>query len=256
VTADDYVRQVNYWLTDLPWRTKKELLGELRVHLAELSTDADLTALGTPEQYAADLRAAAGLERRRGVSAFLRARRPRNLILTVLTLTVIGLVVGSLVWIQSYQPMAFYGSGIEPPRAKSEPGVAAVFVIFKKGRSFKFGVTVKNTGPFAVRVLGAPYPSSLPFSAHLVGTHIIQGSGVYSVPPAHVPFTLKPGDVVALTLEGVYRCGGMSNSTTISLTDFPIRFSFLWRTTTARVPLVEPLSIHLQGDAGCPGPKP
>jgi hypothetical protein len=253
MTSEDYLRRVEFELRDLPWGMRRDLMSELRHHLSELP---DATNLGTPEQYASDLRTAAGLERRRGAIAFLRARRPRNLVATVVALTVIGLAIGSVVWIESYQPIAFYGSGIEPPRAKSEPGVAAVFVIFKKGRPFQFGVTVKNTGPFAVRVLGAPYPSSLPFSAHLVGTRILQGSGAYVVAPVHFPFTLKAGDVAALTLEGVYRCGGMSNSTTIGLTDFPIRFSFLWRTTTARVPLVEPLSIHLQGDAGCPGPTP
>jgi hypothetical protein len=249
MTSEDYLRRVEFELRDLPWGMRRDLMSELRHHLSELP---DATNLGTPEQYASDLRTAAGLERRRGAIAFLRARRPRNLVATVVALTVIGLAIGSVVWIESYQPIAFYGSGIEPPRAKSEPGVAAVFVIFKKGRPFQFGVTVKNTGPFAVRVLGAPYPSSLPFSAHLVA-YGIEGSGGF---PERFPFTLKPGDVVALTLEGVYKCGGMANSTTIGLTDFPIRFSFLWRTTTARVPLVEPLSIHLQGDAGCPGPTP
>lgn len=253
MTSEDYLRRVGFELRDLPWGMRRDLMSELRHHLTELP---DAAAVGTPEEYAADLRAAAGLERRRGVIAFLRARRPRNLIVTVVVTAVIGLAIGSLLWIQSYQPISPYGSGIEPSRAKSEPGIAATYVIFKKGRPFKFGVYVKNTGPFAVRVLGAPYPSSLPFTAHLAGTHIIQGSGVAGGYPAHFPFTLEPGDVVALTLEGVYRCGGMSNSTTISLTGFPIRFSFLWRTATANVPLVEPLSIHLQGDAGCPGPTP
>lgn len=256
MTPDEYLRRVDHRLSDLPWGTKKDLLAELRAHLAELPAGTGLDALGEPEQYAADLRAAAGLEHRRGVIAFLRARRPRNLILTALALTVIGLAIGAAAWIHSYQPIALTGSGIEPPRAKSDPGVSAVFVIFKKGRPFQYGVVVKNTGPFAVRVLGVPYPSSLPISAHLVATHLIQDSGTAGGFPVHLPFSLAPGDVVALALEGVYQCGGMSNSTTITLTDFPVRFSFLWRTTTARIPLSEPLSIHLQGDAGCPGSTP
>ena len=249
MNSEDYLRRVAFELRDLPWGMRRDLISELRHHLSELP---DAANLGAPEQYAADLRAAAGLERRRGAIAFLRARRLRNVVATVIALAVIGLAIGSVVWIESYQPITFDGGGIEPQRAKSEPGVAAVFVIFKKGRPFRFGVTVKNTGPFAVRVLGVSYPSTLPFSAHLVATRILQGSGAYAIAPLPVPFTLKPGDVAALTLEGVYRCGGMSNSTTIGLTDFPIRYSFLWRTATARVPLVEPLSIHLQGDAGCP----
>lgn len=250
MTADDYLRRVEVALRDLPWGMRRDLISELRRHLGELP---DASRTETPEEYAADLRAAAGLERRRGAIAFLRARRPRNLILTVVILTMLGLAIGAVAWIQSYEPIAFYGSGIEPPRAKSEPGVAAVYVIFKKGRPFRFGVAVKNKGPFAVRVLGVPYPSSLPFTARLVATRSYGSSGVA---PARLPLTLEPGETVALALEGVYRCGGMSNSTTISLTDFPIRFSFLWRTATANVPLAEPLNIHLQGDAGCPGPTP
>jgi hypothetical protein len=257
VIAEDYLRMVSFELRDLPWQMRRQLVSELKGHLAELPPETDfLGRLGRPEQYAADLRAAAGLERRRGPIAFLRARRPRNLVVIAALLTLIGLAIGSVAWIQTYQPIASYGTGIEPPRAKSEPGIAATYVIFKKGRRFQYGTYVKNTGRFAVRVLGVPYPPSLPFSAHLVATEILQGSGTIAVAPIHVPFTLRPGEVVALTLEGVYKCGGMANSTSIGLTDFPVRFSFLWRTTTARVPLVEPLSIHLQGDAGCPGPTP
>jgi uncharacterized membrane protein len=68
VTAEEYVHRVNFWLTDLPWGTKKALLSELRGHLAELPADTDLDTLGAPEQYAKDLRAAAGLERGAGSS--------------------------------------------------------------------------------------------------------------------------------------------------------------------------------------------
>jgi len=89
VTAEEYVRQVDFRLRDLPWKTRRELVSELRAHLSELPAD-ELASLGTPEQYASDLRSAAGLERRRGPIAFLLARRPRNLVLTVVALAVIG----------------------------------------------------------------------------------------------------------------------------------------------------------------------
>ena len=79
MTAEDYLRRVDVAVRDLPWRTRRELNSELRGHLAELPADTDFVErLGTPERYAADLRSAAGLERRRGPIAFLRARRPRN----------------------------------------------------------------------------------------------------------------------------------------------------------------------------------
>lgn len=61
------------------------------------------------------------------------------------------------------------------------------------------------------------------------------------------PFDLPPGQIRLFILQGVwrYRCRpGMNRGTTIlSLTDFPVRFSILWRTATARIPLPEPLAI-------------
>ncbi len=137
MTADEYLRNVSFWLGDLPWGQRQDLLAEIRAHLAELPADTDLEArLGTPDEYAADLRAAAGLERRRGPIAFLRARRPRNLILAVLALTVIGLAIGTVVWVDSYQPHR--NSGNTRLRAARlgmlrTPATART-VVFHKGR--------------------------------------------------------------------------------------------------------------------------
>jgi uncharacterized membrane protein len=95
VTHDDYLRRVARGLSDLPWSTRRGLLADLRDHLAELPPETNLPArLGTPEQYTADLRAAAGLERRRGLRAYLRARRPRNVIVVTLAVVVLSLTVG------------------------------------------------------------------------------------------------------------------------------------------------------------------
>jgi hypothetical protein len=77
VTRDEYVRNVGWWLRDLRWSTRRDLLTELRAHLDELPADTDLSAeLGPPEAYADDLRTAAGLERRRGVIALRRVNEP------------------------------------------------------------------------------------------------------------------------------------------------------------------------------------
>ena len=76
MTPDEYLRASATGCAICRWRMRRDLLAELRAHLAELPAGTDLRAqLGPPEQYAADLRAAAGLERRRGPIAFLRARR-------------------------------------------------------------------------------------------------------------------------------------------------------------------------------------
>jgi hypothetical protein len=122
VTADDYLSRVDAALRDLPWSQRRELLAELRSHLAELPAGTDLRELGTPEEYAADLRSAAGLERRHGPVAFLRARRPRNVLLTLLALTVIGLAIGAVAWIQSYQPISFAGASQLPDDSRPALG--------------------------------------------------------------------------------------------------------------------------------------
>lgn len=245
MTAEDYLGRVAFELRDLPWGTRRELVSELQGHLSELPPDIDLGArLGKPEEYAADLRVAAGLERRRGLIAFLRARRPRNLILTVVALTVIGLAIGAVQWIDSYQPLAFYG-GEEPPLGVVEaPGGNSQSVVFRQGRPFRLGLDIQNTGGFTVRVLGAGYaPQRLPFSARL----LMSGPTSPGFPPLmrFHPFDMKPGEGRLLLLQGVYaNCREWNGeSGAVAIFDFPIRFRFLWRTTTAHVRLPEELAI-------------
>lgn len=255
--AEDYLRDVGFALRDLPWRTKRDLLSELRVHLAELPAEPSLrTQLGAPEAYAAELRAAAGLERRRGVIAFLRARRPRNLALTAAALTVIGLVIGAVSWIDSYQPLAFE-NGEEPPLGTVEsPAGYGESVVFRKGRPFRLGLDIKNTGRFTVRVLGLSYGPGMPFSARLVMSGPMRYSGFRQTYLRFHPFDMKPGEVRVLELQGSYtNCRGWVGRTGSEgpLVDFPVRYRFLWRTATANIRLPEPLAFVYQKDS-CPTP--
>lgn len=247
MTAEEYLRRVNYWLNDLPWGTKRDLLAELRAHLAELPAGSDLNELGPPEQYAADLRTAAGLERRHGVFAFLRARRPRNLVLTVVVLTVMGLAIGAVVWVDSYQPLVAAGSMANPAGAKDNAVGGFESVVFHQGRPFRFGIDIRNDGSHTVRVLGVSYgPGQMPFAARLLVSGPSLGGTVMPMTRFH-PFDLPPGQIRLLMLRGVfhYRCPrGMDQGETImSIDDLPVRFSFFWKTATAAVPLPEPLKI-------------
>lgn len=253
MTADEYVRRVNYWLTDLPWGTKKQLLAELRGHLSELPVETDLDSLGTPEQYAADLRAAAGLDRRRGAIAFLRARRPRNLILTVLVLTVIGLAIGAVAWIDSYQPIAFAGGTQEPLDAKPSLGSAGVTVVFHKGHPFEYGISIQNNGRFTVRVLGIPKSVTDFYKGRLLMSEDQTRMDELPLQRFH-PFDMKPGSVRWLVFKGVYACttGMGPGPGGLTWEAIGVRFKFLWRTATASVPLDDPLTFTFP--KGCPSP--
>jgi hypothetical protein len=256
VTPDEYIREVGYWLNDLPWSMRRDLLAELRTHLDELPPGTDLrTELGPPQKYAGDLRSAAGLERRRGPIAFLRARRPRNLILIVLVLAVIELGIGAIVWIDRYQPLAFGDTYQFPAGAKSAPGLEGESVVFRKGRPFRLGVNVFNNGRFPVRVLGVPYWSWLPFSGRVMMSKPAKYTGgVYKPFTRFHPFDLKPGKAVFLYLQGVYACrSGTASGSSTGLNSFPVRYSFLWRTRTTYIPFGEDLAFVFK--KGCPPAK-
>jgi hypothetical protein len=257
VTRDEYVRNVGWSLRDLPWSTRRDLLAELGAHLDELPPDTDLRAeLGRPEQYASDLRSAAGLERRRGPVAFLRARRPRNLILVVLAVTVAGLAIGAVAWIDSYQPLAYGNATQDPLDSKPTSGAPGVTVLFHKGHPFLYGVTIRNRGRFPVRILGVPRDVTDFFKARLFTNEPNPADNERPLERFR-PFDLQPGETRWLVLRGVYACttgmGGPSHGgyTASTSTAIPVRFSFLWRTTTASIPLDEPLTVSFQKE-GCP----
>ena len=249
MTTDDYLRRVDAALRDLPWGMRRELVAELRGHLAELSTDTDLASLGTPEEYATQLRSAADLERRRGPIAFFRARRPRNVVLVVVALALLGFTIGTVRWVDGYQPLAFAGYGLLPDRASATPTGDGSLVVFHDGGRFNYGISVANRGRFAVRVLGVPQPPIRAFSARLF---VSKPGELASPPQRHAvpympfrPFDLQPGEQRLLVLRGIYhtspalchsglRWGGPTR------VEFPVRFSFLWKTTTIQIRRLSP----------------
>jgi len=256
LAADNYVRQVEVALRDLPWRQRRELVAGIEQHLSELPAEANLHALlGPPLQYAAELRAAAGLARLRGPIAFLRARRPRNLVLTAIALVLVGLAIGAVVWIDTYQPLAFDMGTANPAGVKEAPAGDSESVVFRAGKPFEFGLDVENSGPFTVRLVGSDVSSDL-FRARLFRSPLMSanGPGFPSPLTAFRPFDLAPGQAVALVLKGVYRardCSNWNDGGSTSLTDFPVRYSFLWRTATAEIPLPQELAIVVPKGGAC-----
>lgn len=253
MTAEDYLRRVAFELRDLPWQLRQDLVAELRAHLSELPADTDLLArLGTPAEYASDLRATASLERRRGTIAFLRARRPRNVILTVVVLTAVGLATGAVAWIQSYQPIAFAGAALDPYGAKEDAGGSAESVVFRNGQAFRLGITVQNTGRFSVRVLGVPLSGGLPFAARLLMSGPRRDPGAHPPFQRFRPFDLKPGEIRVLLLKGVFtRCRAFAPAGTVGVPAIPVRYRFLWRAATIAIPLPEQLAIVFPKTGRC-----
>jgi hypothetical protein len=66
--AQAFLAAVEQELVDLPADDRRELLDDLALHLAERDGDADSAPLGSPQEYARELRDAAGLPARAAVS--------------------------------------------------------------------------------------------------------------------------------------------------------------------------------------------
>lgn len=265
MTAESYVREVELALRDLPWSQRRDLIADLRLHLADLPPETDLVArLGTPERYAADLRAAEGIERRRGLVAFLRARRPRNVILVTLLVVVLALAIGAtitaVVYVDRYQPLSNAGFGLGTPGMKPSPGQDGNTVLFHQGRPFFYGIGITNDGRYGVRILGALRPGSGNdfFTGRLLMSKDEHCEDAGRLEPFH-PFEMKPDACRFLVFKGVFKCGntawpgghGRYNYDSFGLTDFSVRYSFLWRTATVAIPQTDPLEISFQKE-GCP----
>lgn len=260
MTADQYLREVAFAIRDLPWRTKHDLLADLRHHLAELPPDTNLVAqLGSPVNYGAELRAAAGLERRRGSVAFLRARRPRNLVLTALGLTVVGLTIATAVWINSYKPLQT-GNAAYAPGAHDSPTGDGIYYVFRQGKRFEYGMTIWNSGRFAVRIVAVPLQYGWPVKFRVLmsaPTSFNYGGIPRPYTPFH-PFDLRPGDERGVVFSGAYDepCWYRRRGLSEPRDAIPVRFKFLWHTKTVWIALPEKLTFVFTKASECARAKP
>lgn len=255
MNAAAYAREVDRALRDLPWTLRRELASELRGHLAELPPGEDLVErLGDPGAYAAEMRAAAGLDPQRGPIAFLRARRPRNVALAVLALVLAAVVIIGVAWVQSYQPIEW--AGIVVPRHVPLNDQETVETIpFRSGGHFRLGVAVSNAGEFPVSIVGLGHIEALPvaflpnpplpFSVRLLASRPSKHWVFHGPYAPFAPIDLQPGAAVMLVLEGTFakscrpwQRGGVADvgtSRDMPPGYFPIRFHFLWKTETALI---------------------
>jgi HAAS domain-containing protein len=244
VSGDRYVHAVEMQLLGLPWRVRKNLVADLRVHLSEIPAVEDLVArLGSPQSYAGELRSAAGLAPRRGLRAFVRARRPRNVVVAVALVGVAAAVAAAVTWARSYQPVGAGSTGMSPV-VSSEGALGETVAPFLNGKPFEMGLFVRNSGRFAVRILDVPLAGIHPFVARkFTARSDERGTG----PPVRFqPFTLEPGRERLIVLRGRYaNCHDWAAGTSVGYEAMPVRMRFLRWTHTIFVKLFTPLVIRM-----------
>jgi uncharacterized membrane protein len=77
-TKADYLDQVATGLAGLPEEDREEVIQDLEAHLAELSDDTVIEALGTPAEFVAEFRSSAGLDGEPERIRFPRIRKARQ----------------------------------------------------------------------------------------------------------------------------------------------------------------------------------
>lgn len=244
MSTDQYLASVEAHLTDLPWRLRKDLVADLHVHLDELPPGENLAArLGSPESYAGELRAAAGLGPRRGPIAFLCARRPRNLVFAITVLAVVGAVAGAVAWASNYQPLGPGSTGMSPV-VSGEGALDETVAPFRNGKPFQIGFSVRNAGRFAVRILDVPLEGHHPFVARTFTAR--SGERGTGPPVPFKAFTLEPGRERLIVLRGRYaNCSNWVAGSSVGYEAMPVRTRFLRWTHTVFVKLLTPLVIRM-----------
>lgn len=255
MNADQYLAAVELQLGDLPWKARKHLAADLRLHLAELPPGEDLVErLGSPAAYAAELRSAEGLAVPRGPIAFLRARRPRNVAIALVLVAVVAALIAAAAWASSYQPVVT-GSTWMNPRGGRAGALEEYVATFRPGAPFQLGFSIRNDGRFPVRIVDVPLGNFYPFVVRAFvippNPHVVdfQTHGE----PFH-PFTLAPGEERLLALRGRYRtCASYPASAGSAITVFglPVRERFALWSQTVDVELASPLVIQTTARHAC-----
>lgn len=193
----------------------------------------------------------AGLSPQRGPIAFLRARRPRNLVFTVIVLSVFGALAGGVVWGRSYQPVGAGSTGLSP-NPSTEGALHETVARFRNHRPFQFGFSMRNDGRFAVRILDIPLNDGFtrPFAVRAFIDPAEIGMSE-TQEPFHA-FTLRPGHERFIVLRGRYaNCDKYVANNSLIFDAMPVRTRFLLWTHTILLPLSYPLVIKMPKTDPC-----
>ena len=248
MTSEQYLSAVEAHLVDLPWRVRRSLADDLRVHIEEISAEDLVARLGSPGSYATELRSAAGLAPRRGPIAFVQARRPRNVAIAIVTLVVLAGLAAGIVWARAYQPVTMGNTGLSPIPSHQEAASETV-TTFRSGKPFRIGQSITNNGRFGVRIVGVPWLTT--HSAFHLHPYIVRvglhGLMLPAVP--FRPFTLKPGEEWMILLSGTYaNCRSRISGTSLTIFSLVVRERFLLWTHNVEMPLFSPLVVQNLGE--------
>ena len=287
----DYLERLSTAARDLPQARRDELLGEIEQHIRQALAQTPCTnrdeIVALLEQVGDPAEIAAAAEDRDDPGPSVappRKPRRRSRIVALVALALVALAIGAAAWIQSYQPLAFGPEDVLAANSVNtfgEDGHGA-WVGYSDGigganRPF-FGVAIQNTGHFTVRVLGLgnyapPLPLLRGWSARVL---MARGRFVKESPRGPVagpgrapvrtvwergrlrpfqPVDLEPGQMVMVVLRGVWHmdCVRAGAGSLTPPRDFPIKYSFLWKTTTAEIPIpgglrIDPHNPHPRTD--------
>lgn len=134
-----------------------------------------------------------------------------------------------------------------------------MFADFRQGKPFDAGVSLVNSGPFTVRVTGVEPWDVLPVHArwYMAGPQPESGRLPRLLRPFRA-FDLGPGEEAFLSLRGVdsARCHPVRDGgTALGTGGFLIRYSFLWKTGNAAIPLPMPLEFSTPRGEDCTGSR-
>ena len=245
MSHEQYLAEVEGCLTDLPWRDRKRLVADLRVHLGEIPAGENLVArLGSPQSFVAELRGTAGLTPRRGPIAFLRARRPRNLVIGLVVLAVAASIGVGVAWARSYEPLTTGSTGLNPIPSHQGP-VGETVAAYRDGKPFQIGFSIRNDGRFAVRVVSVPVASVAgPFTVRAYVVPSETDDAARAV--AFRPFTLEPHHERLVVLRGTYsHCHSLASGASITILSLPVRARFALWTRTVWIALTDPVVIRM-----------
>lgn len=152
---------------DIPWRERQRILDTLADRLGALGPDDSPTSeLGPPEDYAAQVRAAAGATTERGGSfARLRASRTRTKVLLGAAAFLVVVLVAGAVSALRYQPLRAEGTAeaVDPGLVVQDAGgVQGLTVRFQPGGQILVRYSLTNSGLVDVNIDGIDIEKRFP----------------------------------------------------------------------------------------------